>query len=81
MWCRTAGALEQAGTTGDTDPRANTFIRKPHWYDPFNRNRFSREDEPILALPVLGQQVFFNFYGIGKRRSLTAEKVACAERL
>ncbi|HXA81708.1 MAG TPA: hypothetical protein VNY56_01295, partial [Methylomirabilota bacterium] len=34
---------------------------KPHWYDPFNRNRF-KGDEPIWPA-VLGQQVFFNFTG------------------
>jgi hypothetical protein len=31
---------------------------KPHWYDPFNRNRF-KGDEPIWP-EVLGQQVFLN---------------------
>src|SRR5713101_1970598 len=34
---------------------------KPHWYDPFNRNRF-KGDEPIWPA-VLGQQVFLNFTG------------------
>lgn len=32
---------------------------KPHWYDPFNRNRF-KGDEPIWP-EVLGQQIFLNF--------------------
>jgi Carboxypeptidase regulatory-like domain len=32
---------------------------KPHWYDPFNRNRF-KGDEPIWP-EFLGQQVFLNF--------------------
>jgi hypothetical protein len=32
---------------------------KPHWYDPFNRNRF-KGDEPIWP-EVLGQQTFLNF--------------------
>ncbi len=32
---------------------------KPHWYDPFNRNRF-KGDEPIWP-ERLGQQVFLNF--------------------
>ena len=31
---------------------------KPHWYDPFNRNRF-KGDEPIWP-EVLGQQTFLN---------------------
>jgi hypothetical protein len=32
---------------------------QPHWYDPFNRNRF-KGDEPIWP-DVLGQQIFLNF--------------------
>src|SRR5277367_1897321 len=32
---------------------------QPHWYDPFNRNRF-KGDEPIWP-EVLGQQIFLNF--------------------
>jgi Carboxypeptidase regulatory-like domain len=32
---------------------------KPHWYDPFNRNRF-KGDEPIWP-EVFGQQIFLNF--------------------
>jgi hypothetical protein len=32
---------------------------EPHWYDPFNRNRF-KGDEPIWP-EVLGQQIFLNF--------------------
>jgi hypothetical protein len=32
---------------------------KPHWYDPFNRNRF-KGDEPIWP-EVLGQRIFLNF--------------------
>ncbi len=31
---------------------------RPHWYDPFNRNRF-KGDEPIWP-EVLGQQIFLN---------------------
>jgi hypothetical protein len=31
---------------------------KPHWYDPFNRNRF-KGDEPVWP-EVLGQQIFLN---------------------
>lgn len=31
---------------------------KPHWYDPFNRNRF-KGDEPIWP-DLLGQQIFLN---------------------
>ena len=34
---------------------------KPHWYDPFNHNRW-KGDEPIWP-KVLGQQVFLNFAG------------------
>jgi hypothetical protein len=34
---------------------------KPHWYDPFNRNRW-KGDQPIWPA-VLGQQVFFNLTG------------------
>jgi hypothetical protein len=42
-------------------PRGEYVYVKPHWYDPFNRNRF-KGDEPIWP-SVLGQQVFFNFTG------------------
>jgi hypothetical protein len=34
---------------------------QPHWYDPFNRNRW-KGDEPIWP-EVFGQQVFLNFTG------------------
>ena len=34
---------------------------KPHWYDPYNRNKW-KGDEPIWP-EVLGQQVFLNFTG------------------
>ena len=34
---------------------------KPHWYDPFNHNRF-KGDEPIWP-ELFGQQVFFDFTG------------------
>lgn len=34
---------------------------RPHWYDPYNRNRF-KGDEPIWP-ELFGQQVFFNFTG------------------
>jgi len=34
---------------------------KPHWYDPFNHNRF-KGDEPIWP-ELLGQQVFLNITG------------------
>jgi hypothetical protein len=40
-------------------PHAGEYLyTKPHWYDPFNRNRF-KGDEPIWP-EVLGQQVFLN---------------------
>src|SRR5439155_16726877 len=40
-------------------PTAGEYIyTKPHWYDPFNRNRF-KGDEPIWP-SLLGQQVFLN---------------------
>jgi hypothetical protein len=42
-------------------PLGEYIYTKPHWYDPFNRNRF-KGDEPIWPA-VLGQQVFFNFTG------------------
>jgi Carboxypeptidase regulatory-like domain len=38
-----------------------TIYAKPHWYDPFNRNRF-KGDEPIWP-QFFGQQVFFDFTG------------------
>jgi hypothetical protein len=42
-------------------PAGEYIYVKPHWYDPFNRNRF-KGDEPIWP-ERLGQQVFFNFTG------------------
>ncbi len=42
-------------------PSGEYIYTKPHWYDPFNRNRF-KGDEPIWPA-VVGQQVFFNFTG------------------
>ena len=42
-------------------PAGEYIYTKPHWYDPFNRNRF-KGDEPVWPA-VLGQQVFFNFTG------------------
>jgi Carboxypeptidase regulatory-like domain len=42
-------------------PAGEYIYTKPHWYDPFNRNRF-KGDEPIWPA-VLGQQAFFNFTG------------------
>lgn len=42
-------------------PRGEYIYVKPHWYDPFNRNRF-KGDEPIWP-EFLGQQVFLNFTG------------------
>jgi carboxypeptidase family protein len=40
-------------------PHAGEYLyTKPHWYDPFNRNRF-KGDEPIWP-EVLGQQIFLN---------------------
>ena len=38
-----------------------TIYAKPHWYDPFNRNRF-KGDEPIWP-ELFGQQVFLDFTG------------------
>jgi len=38
--------------------RGEYLYTKPHWYDPFNRNRF-KGDEPIWPA-VLGQQIFLN---------------------
>jgi carboxypeptidase family protein len=37
---------------------------KPHWYDPFNRNRW-KGDQPIWP-EVLGQQVFLNFTALSE---------------
>ena len=42
-------------------PSGEYLYTKPHWYDPFNRNRF-KGDEPIWP-ELFGQQVFFNFTG------------------
>jgi len=40
-------------------PQKGEYVyTKPHWYDPFNRNRF-KGDEPIWP-EVLGQQIFLN---------------------
>jgi hypothetical protein len=39
-------------------PRGEYLYTKPHWYDPFNRNRF-KGDEPIWP-ELLGQQTFLN---------------------
>jgi len=40
-------------------PQKGEYVyTKPHWYDPFNRNRF-KGDEPIWP-ELLGQQVFLN---------------------
>jgi hypothetical protein len=38
--------------------RGEYMYTKPHWYDPFNRNRF-KGDEPIWP-ELLGQQTFLN---------------------
>jgi hypothetical protein len=40
------------------DSPGEYIYTKPHWYDPFNRNRF-KGDEPIWP-SLLGQQVFLN---------------------
>jgi hypothetical protein len=42
-------------------PNGEYIYVKPHWYDPFNRNRF-KGDQPIWP-ELLGQQVFLNFTG------------------
>jgi len=39
----------------------DSIYATPHWYDPFNHNRF-KGDEPIWP-EVFGQQVFLNFTG------------------
>jgi len=39
-------------------PSGEYVYTKPHWYDPFNRNRY-KGDEPIWP-SLLGQQVFLN---------------------
>src|SRR5437899_1857712 len=39
-------------------PSGEYIYTKPHWYDPFNRNRY-KGDQPIWPA-VLGQQVFLN---------------------
>ena len=63
-------------------PQGETIYVKPHWYDPFNRNRF-KGDEPIWP-QFLGQQVFFNFTGSAKtsldgRRVPTPSGVSAAQ--
>ena len=50
-------ALEQPDYKRYQTPGEYIYI-KPHWYDPFNRNRF-KGDEPIWP-EVFGQQVFLN---------------------
>jgi Carboxypeptidase regulatory-like domain len=55
---------------------------QPHWYDPFNRNRF-KGDEPIWP-QVFGQQVFLNFTGSAEtfldgRRVPTPSGVSAAQ--
>ena len=55
---------------------------KPHWYDPFNRNRF-KGDQPIWPA-VLGQQVFLNITGSAEtfldgRRVPTPSDVSSAQ--
>ena len=42
-------------------PNGEYIYVKPHWYDPFNRNRV-KGDQPIWP-EKLGQQVFLNFTG------------------
>lgn len=63
-------------------PQGETIYVKPHWYDPFNRNRF-KGDEPVWP-QFLGQQVFFNFTGSAKtsldgRRVPTPSGVSAAQ--
>lgn len=41
--------------------RNDSIYAKPHWYDPFNHNRF-KGDEPIWP-ELFGQQVFLDFTG------------------
>ena len=41
------------------DANGEYLYMQPHWYDPFNRNRF-KGDEPIWP-SLLGQQVFLDF--------------------
>lgn len=50
-------ALQQPEYRRNTQPGEYLYT-KPHWYDPFSRNRF-KGDEPIWPA-VLGQQVFLN---------------------
>jgi len=63
-------------------PQGEYIYVKPHWYDPFNRNRF-KGDEPIWP-EFLGQQVFFNFTGSAEtfldgRRVPTPSGVSAAQ--
>jgi len=62
--------------------QGETIYVKPHWYDPFNRNRF-KGDEPIWP-QFLGQQVFLNFTGSAEtfldgRRVPTPSGVSAAQ--
>jgi hypothetical protein len=55
---------------------------RPHWYDPYNHNRF-KSDEPIWP-ELFGQQVFFDFTGTAEtflegRRVPTPSGVTTAE--
>jgi Carboxypeptidase regulatory-like domain len=63
-------------------PQHEAIYDKPHWYDPFNRNRF-KGDEPVWP-KIFGQQVFFNFTGsaetfIEGRRVPTPTDVSSAQ--
>lgn len=63
-------------------PRGEYIYTKPHWYDPFNRNRL-KGDEPIWP-EVFGQQVFLNLTGTAEtflegRRVPTPSGVSAAE--
>ena len=63
-------------------PQGEYIYTKPHWFDPFNRNRF-KGDEPVWP-QVLGQQVFLNFTAsaqtfVDGRRVPTPSNVSTAQ--
>jgi hypothetical protein len=73
--------LPQPAYTRYASADDSIYVR-PHWYDPYNHNRF-KGDEPIWP-ELFGQQVFFDFTGTAEtflegRRVPTPSGVTTAE--
>jgi len=73
--------LPQPAYTRYASANDSIYVR-PHWYDPYNHNRF-KGDEPIWP-ELFGQQVFFDFTGSAEtflegRRVPTPSGVSTAE--